>query len=444
MATADDGQLSEPRIPPSTSLADLLGLGVSITAQRVLHPRAFSLSLVFRHWIHRAAVRLDSNTLIIDFVVKKVLLVGNQDLSACILRQCPSRDGFSTGELKRRAMSFLAPRALTISDDDDWRRRRLYNEAVLDPVRLQQFAAQFGSHVSDAFEAPIGCVSDIRRAMGRAMLGIVFGGKASSGLVGDIEALFSLVQNPVKRMLTAPWAAWRRARFYDQLRRIWRGSGVTGKPDLVNWGRQSALELKEDELIEQIPHWMFTFTGSGTDLLTRTLALISSHPVAHQRALQEANAAAGEPTEAQWPFFEASLLEAARLYPPVTRTFHRAIMGAVVGNVVIPPGMEILHVFPPIDDGSASSFETVHNSHDGTPREFRPERWLQGELPGQTFDPFLGGARRCPGKSLVLFVCKVALAHMIGKQRLALDVAALRARPLPPEFPSRGLKIRRL
>src|SRR4051812_7874433 len=39
-----------------------------------------------------------------------------------------------------------------------------------------------------------------------------------------------------------------------------------------------APDVPEQQLLEQIPHWMFTFTGSGTDLLVRTVALVTSHP----------------------------------------------------------------------------------------------------------------------------------------------------------------------
>ena len=86
-------------------------------------------------------------------------------------------------------------------------------------------------------------VADLRAAMGRAMLGVVFGGAASPQLVTQIEALFDLVQNPVKRVLTAPFAYMKRARFYDALRALWQAQGDAGKPSLLKMAGESVTSL---------------------------------------------------------------------------------------------------------------------------------------------------------------------------------------------------------
>ena len=59
-----------------------------------------------------------------------------------------------------------------------WNRRRAFNEAVLQPERPHEFAPQFVRCTLEAFAAPISGVADLRAAMGRAMLGVVFGGAA--------------------------------------------------------------------------------------------------------------------------------------------------------------------------------------------------------------------------------------------------------------------------
>lgn len=58
------------------------------------------------------------------------------------------------------------------------------------------------------------------------------------------------------------------------------------------------------------------------------------------------------------------------------------------------------------------------------------------------FDPFLGGARHCPGRSIIMHVGKAALAAMIGRQRLTLDGVTLKTDSLPAEFPRRGVMFR--
>ena len=368
----------------------------------------------------------------VNFLVKKVLLVGSPELSRQILAQSPRQDSFTTGSLKRSAMAFLAAHALTISDDESWNRRRAFNEAVLEPNRRHEFAPQFVRYALEAFAPPIGGVADLRAAMGRAMLGVVFGGAASPQLVTQIEALFDLVQNPVKRLLTAPFAYLKRARFYDSLRTLWQVQNEA-KPSLLQMAGRSVTSLGDDELLEQMPHWMFTFTGSATDLVLRTLTLITSIPSVQSRVMTELAGAApldGPAFEsAPLPLLEACLVETGHLYPPVTRTFHRAARGTALNGMQLAPGTEVMHLFPLFTADLAGA---------DAPR-FNPDRWLAATAPVCAFDPFLGGARHCPGRSLILGVCKTALASLLLQHRLAVKAPGIGATSLPAQFPRRGL-----
>jgi cytochrome P450 len=57
-----------------------------------------------------------------------------------------------------------------------------------------------------------------------------------------------------------------------------------------------------------------------------------------------------------------------------------------------------------------------------------------------SFDPFLGGPRRCPGRNLILLICQVALASLLVQQRLVVDAPGMAPRSLPAVFPRRGLR----
>ena len=426
--------LAPPREPPSTGVVDLLRLCGAVVAEGARHPLDFSLDAAFRSWATRACARLQSENLVVNLGVKKLLLVGSGELSSQILSQLPRSEGISTGSLKRSAMAFLAPRALTISDDGDWVRRRVFNEAVLQPERPHEFAQDFVRATLAAFAAPIASVADLRTAMGRAMLEVVFGGNAAPRLAQEIQTLFGLVQNPLRRALTAPWAYRRRARFYDSLRALWADGDVSVNPSLLPIARRNAAGLEGAELLEQIPHWMFTFTGSATDLMTRALVLISCAPAVRARVLAEVQAAGplGDAGHfAAMRLLEGCLLEAAQLYPPVTRTFRRALDAITVGDVSIPPGIEIMQLFPPLMSAAAGAAQA---------RSFNPDRWLQADPPVVSFDPFLGGPRRCPGRNLILLICQVALASLLVQQRLVVDAPGMGPRSLPAVFPRRGLR----
>jgi cytochrome P450 len=196
-------------------------------------------------------------------------------------------------------------------------------------------------------------------------------------------------------------------------------------------GRSTGLD--DRELLEQIPHWMFTYTGSATDLVLRTLTLITSTPSAQRQAmaeLQSLGSLDGPAFEsAPLPFLEACLTETGHLYPPVTRTFHRAAAGATIDGLQLAPGTEIMHLFPlfTADLGGADA------------PSFNPDRWLAATPPIAAFDPFLGGARRCPGRRLILVICKTALASLLLQHRLAVKAPGIAAASLPAQFPRRGL-----
>jgi len=419
--------------PPSTGIVDLARLGFALAGNALRHPFTFNAEAVFREWARRAAAHRNSDNLMVNFLIKQLLLVGSAELSRQILAQPPSQEKFSTGSLKRSAMAFLAAHALTISDDQAWSRRRAFNEAVLEPNRRHEFAPQFVRYTLQAFAPPITGAADVRAAMGRAMLGVVFGGAASPQLVTEIEALFDLVQNPVKRALTAPFAYFKRARFYDALRALWQAQNDALKPSLLKMAGRSVTGLDDGEMLEQMPHWMFTFTGSATDLVTRTLTLITSTPSVQARVMAELAGAGpldGPAFEsAPLPFLEACLVETGHLYPPVTRTFHRAALGATLNGMQLAPGTEIMHLFP--------LFTADLRGADAP--SFNPDRWLAATPPIAAFDPFLGGARRCPGRSLILVVCKTALASLLLKHRLAVKAPGVAAASLPAQFPRRGL-----
>ena len=428
---------SAASLPPTTTLLDLMRLAGGIAGEVIRHPLAFSVRTAFRAWLRRAAARRGSENLVLNFGVKRILLVGGSELSKGILDAYPTPDGITVGELKRKGMSFLAPHALTISDGAEWERLRAFNEGVLESGQPHELEHDFLGYVLAAFDTPIRDIDGIRAAMARSMLGIVFGGKAPAWLADDVQTLFGLVQNPVKRRIMAVSGKRRRERFYAALRDLWHDPAALRTASLLGMAHRSATArpaADETVLLEQFPHWMFTFTGSGTDLVARALTLILSDADARRRVeteLGHAGALEEPATIDGLAYVEACLVEGAHLFPPVTRTFHRAPAGASVAGVVIPPRMEVLHSFPLISESTATEA-----------RRFRPERWLEGGGATSGFDPFLGGARRCPGRNLILHVSKAALAVMIGRQRLTLDGVMLRTDALPLEFPRRGVKFR--
>jgi cytochrome P450 len=373
----------------------------------------------------------------IRFGGRGVHLVGDRVRSDGILSRPPMEGAYTTGALKRSAMAFLAPGAVTIADGERWRRLRVFNEEVLDAVHQPGYAKAFARRVRDAFVRPVRNDEDVRSAMGRAMVGIVLGDvRAGEDPAGDVRTLFAAVQSPVKRKLLGFAYRGRRRRFRAALERRWATVGAD-EPTLLGRAQERAShhpDLAATEILDQVPHWMFTFTGSGSDLLVRTLALITARPDVLGRVMREIGQdgdaggssptdtqAAEAPTGIQPPFLRACLLEAGRLFPPVTKTFHRRPSAE--------GGDEIAHWFPLLQRDPA-----LGPSVDA----FRPERWLIDELDpaARASNLFLRGPRSCPGEDLILFVCEAAIRHQLGELEMTARPSRLSVDPLPVSFPA--------
>ncbi len=412
-------------------LGDMARLGARMGAGVLRRRGAFDGGSVVCRWARDMMARDGGGDLSLEVPGRELAVVADRDRSDRVLALSPGTEGgWGTGTLKRDAMAFLAPGALTIADGPAWARLRAFNEWVLSPGGVHPLAEPFLDRVREAFAAPVRDMEELRRAMGRAMVGIVLGEvRPGEDPAADVRALFAAVQSPLRRKLLGFRYRGRRERLYGLLGRLWAAADGS-EPTLLGraWaaaGDGGPSPLTREEALQQVPHWMFTFTGSGSDLLGRTLALVTAHPDAHARALKEI-AGAGDPARPEsvvrLPWLEACLREAGRLFPPVTRTFHHP-----------PPALgdgapELVHWFPLLQRDPALG-RSVH--------AFRPERWL---VPGRdaaaaASNLFLRGPRACPGEDLILFVCKAAMARQLGEVGMDVRTSRLSRDPLPVSFP---------
>jgi len=148
---------------------------------------------------------------------------------------------------------------------------------------------------------------------------------------------------------------------------------------------------------------------------------VTSRPDALAKAIDEVMSAGDLATVesvGRLKYIEACVLETGRLFPPVTKTFHRRVS----------ENREIVHYFPLLQRDDRLG-PTVHTFH--------PERWLMSHLdaPAAASNLFLRGPRACPGMDLILFVCKAAAARQLGELGLMARQESLAHDPLPVSFP---------
>lgn len=423
-AAKADPQLSVDRPAARAGVGDLISLAARAGAGLIRHGRGMDVGEAGCRWARELAAREGAGGVRLPVPGRHIEIVADRAVSDRILARTPDADDHGTGTMKRDGMAFLAPRALTITDGAAWARLRSFNEEVLATGTAHPYAQPFLEAVRSAFNSPVRDIGEIRAAMAVAMTRIVLGtGADDAQIAQDVRALFDAVQSPVRRKLFGWRYRRQRQRFFAALERRLSGANAA-EPTLLTRANEVARGTGMDraELLDQVPHWMFTFTGSGADLLTRTLALVTARPVVRESVIEEITGVGGAEHAdgiARLTYLNACLLETGRLFPPVTRTFHSA-----------PGGRQLIHFLPLLQRDDALGAD-VHS--------FRPERWTAAEpdAVAAASNLFLRGPRACPGSGLIMFVCAAAIARLVGELSVTSRSRRLAHDPLPFTFPER-------
>jgi hypothetical protein len=126
MEAGEDDLTQAVRDYPSTGFIDLLRLLGRCAGSFAGGPRSFDLGLTLRDWLGDLVRRTGSENVVLNLYFKRLLIVTGRELSEHILAQPPDVQGYAEGRTKARAMSFLAPQALTITHGEQWQRLRRF------------------------------------------------------------------------------------------------------------------------------------------------------------------------------------------------------------------------------------------------------------------------------------------------------------------------------
>jgi len=433
---------------PAANLSDLLPLASAISSAvsgRLEHGSSAILTAWFQQLAQRYA---GSGAVMLPLPGKKILLVVDRDLSVHILSEAPSSSAYLPGRLKSQAMELLAPQALTIAHDQQWLQWRPFHEAVLCPGSPHPDQFVHLPTIRAAFSAPCHSLGDIRQRLGVTMLAVVFGvGTGSSalkeadltGLAEDVQKLADMLNQPLQRLLLGSFQKSRRERIYAALGEAWQASADDASSGSL-LSRAHAAHPGDSggrALLEQLPHWMFTFQGSASKLFGRTLVILLSRPELLEKVRAELRTVCGsggprsEDQIAHLTYLEACVLETGRLYPPVPLTVHRRATEEIHAGRRVPADTDILQLFLLLQRPHTPYVEAS---------EFRPSLWLDRAGACPFSDLFLSGARSCPGKDLILFVIKAGLATILAGDLPTVAHRAFVQERWPLSFPDRLIR----
>ncbi|MFG2442583.1 cytochrome P450 [Nocardia fluminea] len=409
-------------IRAATALADL---GLAGFAAGVIARRRRVMGLLERTQLDTRAVRRmrdlrrEFGEGPVELVVpgRRVLVVLEPADAGRVLDEAPTPFHPANRE-KRAALGQFQPHGVLVSKGKVREQRRAVNEAALDTGRpLHRLAAPFTDVIAEEADQLLTAATreghlDAARfttAWWRLVRRLTLGPAARDD--EEITDRLWKLRSAANWSFLAPQHRKVREKFFD---------GLYGYADRADeYSLLGALltipSAGATDPVGQIPHWLFAFDAAGI-ALTRTLALLATHPEQLAAATGEAHQHDGI---AVLPYLRACVLESVRLWPTtpliLRDTTEDTVWGAGAQRFTVDAGAAVLV--------AATAF---HRDERLLPfaHDFVPEIWLDGRA--QRYPqlvPFSAGPAACPGRDLVLFVTSTLLARMLRNATFAVGSA---------------------
>jgi cytochrome P450 len=375
-----------------------------------------------------------SDLIYIRMIGGKSLLVFSESGIRHVLNYSPSIYG--AADLKTKGMSHFQPNALTISQNEEWKDRRRFNEAVLNSRGLHEYADAFLEAIKREVEISLDQINrffgweDFDRLFKRIMLQIIFGAAArSDSELPDRLHKMMLESNRIFLLLKSKEFD----AFYGKIRSYLASPQSGSLTALCPHAPQNNSTRVEN----QIPHWMFAMMETLATNTLRALALILTHPSAEARVRLKINK--NQSFSAvdihSFTYLEGCLQEAMRLWPTTAMLGRKTLIEDELCGTLIPAKTQviILNTFNHRD-------AETHYFADS----FKPELWLERKA-DYYFNHLSNGTQVCAGKNLALFIGTAVLAELLRQGRYKLCRPALNsARPLPHSFNEFQTKLERI
>ena len=381
--------------------------------------------------VERLTKRYAGRPVMLRSVGGQTLLVLAADDVRRVLESPVSVYGMNAGE-KQRLFSPFAPDALNGSPPDLHAQRRPFNEAVLDyGHEPHRFAERFLRVVHEEVAAMLtgAGVLDYERSLAS------FRRIARRCALGDAAADDTALSEEHGRLrMDGDWLGlkvWNRgrdARLRASMDARIQRYVVAAEPDTLVGFFTSAPREAETRPNGQVPFWLMALDAVRTAVFN-TLALLTTHPAARERALAEvraADTAHGPGTVAglaDLAFVRACLLDSVRLWPAAAMLVRVTAAETEWYGETLPIGAKVL---VPV---------AAHHRARRLPHanRFAPDLWLDGSADADwQMNVFSRGGAQCAGRNLALLLGTASLAELLRQAEFeVLEPRLAPDRPLP-------------
>jgi cytochrome P450 len=213
----------------------------------------------------------------------------------------------------------------------------------------------------------------------------------------------------------SPWPRFLRSRerldefIYEEigLRRGEVERGEEGHDDVLSLLLQARHDDGSPMSDEELRDELVTVLGAGHETTATGLAWAMERLLRTPRVLAKLrdSIAAGEDD-----YLEATVKETLRARPVIVDVARRLTAPAEIGGYQLPKGSFVM-----------AAIAALHYREDlfPRPREFRPERFLEGRADNYAWIPFGGGVRRCIGAAFAEYEMRIILREFVSRAELS-------------------------
>ena len=328
---------------------------------------------------------------------ESIYLVTNVNHIKVILDNSPTI--FGVGKLKKRIFSSFMEKNVGVSQGCPWKRRRHMNEVVLDTDKLHQHSDIYNEYlqqyISKWKDKSTLEYSDFTQ-LGRYMVAkIVFG---TNSVHKDVFNVFSEA-NSTDALLT-PNFKIDPLIFNNYLKVL---NHYIDHPE-PNSQVELCLSVSNDreEIIHQIPHFIFPLVGLYITTIPRMLVLLLNHKHVFEKVVKEINSVS-DPHELIYTRY--CIMETVRLINPLITTFRTLLQDFTFDDKYpFKKGTQFLILNNPV----LREIEYFEKPH-----QFIPERWTPEMEKSYYAISFNQGPQRCPGKELVIYLAQSFLYNFL-------------------------------
>lgn len=322
---------------------------------------------------------------------KKIFIVTNNNYIKIILNNSP--DIFSVGHLKYSFFKSIMNKNVGVSSGCPWKKRRYINEYALNTDKLHKFSTKYNNDIENEiikwknknnFD-----YHDFLKLGKKMVAKIVFN---TDNIHDDIFKIFN--ETNTTEVFNNPDFTID-SEIYNNYIIILKY--YINKPNLQSLIQQCLLVSNDkEEVLHQIPHFIFPISGLYVTTLPRLLIFLFNHKNILNNVIEELNTINHESNIYNLVYLRKCIMETLRLINPLVTTFRTLSQDFNFDKKYrFKKGTQFLILNNPV---------LREKEYFNRPDEFIPERWTHEMEKSYYAISFNQGPQRCPAKELVIFL----------------------------------------